>query len=71
MKHKDLDHLYKEVTIKQGEESNWPQLDIICFRETEEDSKEFGNWLAEQLSNLLHTLIQIRIKKGHLYNFSF
>ena len=36
--------------MKQGEGSYWPQLVLICFRETEDTTEEFGNWLAEQLS---------------------
>ena len=50
MKHRDPEHLDKEETMKQGEGSNWPWLVLICFRETEETTEEFGNWLAKQLS---------------------
>ena len=50
MKHGDPDHLDEQETMKQGERSNWPWLVLICFRETEETTEEFGNWLAEQLS---------------------
>ena len=50
MKHRDPEHLDEEETMKQGEGSHWPWLVLICFRETEETTEEFGNWLAEQLS---------------------
>ncbi len=42
IKHRDTEHLDEEEAIKQGEGSNWPQLFLICFRETEETAEEFG-----------------------------
>ena len=50
MKRRDPEHLDEEETMKQGEGSNWSRLILICFRDTEETTEEFGNWLAEQLS---------------------
>ncbi len=43
MKRKDPEHLDEEETMKQGERSNWPWLVLICIRETEETTEEFGN----------------------------
>ena len=50
MKYRDPLQLDEEETMKKGEGNNWLWLILICFRETEETTEEFGNWLAKQLS---------------------
>ena len=47
MKQRDPEQIDEEKTMKQGEGSNLPQLVLICFREKEEMTEEFGYWLAE------------------------